>query len=244
MKKEHLPIKGFIPITLLDWPGKIASMIFVGGCNFRCGYCYNKELVLHPEKLPEVDKQEIFSYLEKKKNWVDGVIISGGEPTLYESLTDLLKEIKNTGLFIQVQTNGTNPEMLQKLIKQKLVDCIAMDIKGPLNKYEKITGTKINTKNIEKSIRLIAQNPKIEFEFRTTVAPNLLSEKDFESIGKWLKKIFGPRSSKIHYYIQQFRNEKTLDGKQSKIKPLNYQGLEKIVAILKKYIRYVEIRGI
>jgi pyruvate formate lyase activating enzyme len=187
---KSIPIKGFIPVTLLDWPGKITAMVFVGGCNFRCPFCYNIDLVLSPEKLPSISEEEIFEFLKKKKKWLDGLIISGGEPTLYpEGLINFCQKVKDLGFKIQIQTNGTNPELLDKLIKQNLVDYIAMDIKGPLEKYDKIVGTKVDKEKIQKSVNLISRcvrNKQIEAEFRTTVVPGLLDKKDIEAIGKWL----------------------------------------------------------
>jgi pyruvate formate lyase activating enzyme len=184
---------------------------------------------------------------------------SGGEPTLYpEGLINFCQKVKDLGFKIQIQTNGTNPELLDKLIKQNLVDYIAMDIKGPLEKYDKIVGTKVDKEKIQKSVNLIsrcAQNKQIEAEFRTTIVPGLLDKKDIEAIGKWLinsnlppkaRLAKGGKSqiSNLTYYLQQFRNEKTLDPKLEKVKPYPKEELEKMKEIAEKYFKKVELRGV
>ncbi len=232
-----MAIKGFIPITLLDYPGKIASMIFLSGCNFRCHFCYNKELVFDEKSLPAIEEKEIFNYLEKKKNWLDGVVITGGEPTVDSSLITLCQKIKKQGLAIQIQTNGTNPEMLEKLIKNKLVDFVAMDLKGPLPKYHQIVNCQVDIFKIRESIELILKNPQIEAEFRTTIVPGLINQKDILEIIKMIKKTSRP------YFIQQFQNEKTLDPKFRLQKPYESKELEKILKQAKKYYANVKLRG-
>ena len=236
--KSQFPIKGFLPVTLLDWPGKIAAMIFTGGCNFRCRFCYNRELVENPEILPDIDEKTIFDHLENKKNWLDGLVISGGEPTIYSDLATFCQKVKKRGFKIQLQTNGTNPQMLKKLIKEKLVDCIAMDIKGPLNKYQQITGTKVDLEQIKKSLAIIKKNPQVEVEFRTTFVPGLLNKNDAKKIAQLLKGQTAP------YFLQQFRPQKTLDRKLQKQKPYLKNDLEKIKEIVKKFKIKVEIRGV
>ena len=238
MKKDYFPIKGFLPVTLLDWPGKIAAMIFVSGCNFRCQFCYNTELVLHPGKIPEISQEKIFKHLLIKKKWIDGLVISGGEPTLHKGLIDFCQEVKNLGYKIQIQTNGTNPEVLQKLIDKKLIDCLAMDIKAPFEKYELITQTKVNTKNIAKSIQIIEKNPQIEAEFRTTIIPKFLTKNDIIKISKMLSK------NKRPYFIQQFQNKKTLNKKLIGTNSYLNKDLEKIIKSAQKYKKEIKLRGV
>lgn len=234
--ENNFQIKGFVPVSLVDWPGKIASVVFVGGCNFRCHFCYNPELVLHSDKLPSINEEEIFEYLNKKKNWLDGVVISGGEPTLKKGLLHFCQKVKDLGFLVQIQTNGTNPEMLQKLIQRELVDYIAMDIKEPLEKYESIVGVPIDKEKIQKSIDLIIKNPQIQSEFRTTIVPGLINKEDIEQIGEWI-------GSGV-YYLQQFRPEESLDPKFREIESYLETELQEMLKIAKKYFKKVELRGV
>jgi len=201
---------------MIDYPGKVCSVIFVSGCNFRCGYCHNKDLVLDSENLSEISEQEILNHLEKRKHLVDGVVITGGEPTLYPKLKQLIKKIKQLNLFLKIDTNGSNPELLKQLIDQSLIDYIAMDVKAPLEKekYNKITNTDTNMENIKESIEIIKQtkNTNIDHEFRTTVVPSLLSKEEIIEIAKTLvggKKFIIQRFEKRTQLLDKnFNNEK------------------------------------
>ena len=135
-------IKGYLRTSLIEWPGKISSVVFVPGCNFRCPFCHNKDLVLHPEKLPSTPEKEVFSDLKKRKKWIDGVVITGGEPTLQLDLPKFLQRIKDLGFLTMIETNGTKPEVLRKLLDMGLVDRLTMDIKAPLNSknYNRASG--------------------------------------------------------------------------------------------------------
>lgn len=229
-------IKGVQRTSLIDYPKKVCSVIFVSRCNFRCPYCHNAELVLNEIK-KDILPQEFLLFLEKKKKWLDGVCITGGEPTLHKGLVDFAREVKKMGFLVKIDTNGTNPSMIEKLLKERLVDYIAMDIKAPLDKYKKITKTKSDKKAIQKTIDLLMKS-NIRHEFRTTVVPGLFDEKDAEEIGKWLK---GARK----FCIQQFRNiDRTLDKKFQNIKPYPPKKLKEFKKILSNYIKKVEIRGV
>lgn len=236
--KDTFKIKGFTAVTLLDWPGKIAAMVFTPRCNFRCPFCYNIELVLDSKELSEIPEKQIIEHLTSKKKWLDGVVISGGETTLWPGLVDFCRKIKKLGFKIQLQTNGSNPQVLKKLIAQKLIDCIAMDIKGPLKRYQEITRSKINPDLIKKSAKIIKANPQIEAEFRTTVVPGLINESDIEQIGKDFS------GDKIPYFLQQFLNQKTLDPSFEKVESYLKGKLEKMKKIAEKYFKKVEIRGV
>ena len=167
-------IGGLQKVTLIDYPGKIACTVFCLGCNFRCGFCYNKELVL-PEKTKsqiKIPEKEFFNFLKGRKNLLQGVTVSGGEPTIYEDLPDFIKKIKKLDYFVKLDTNGSNPEMLKDLIEKKLIDYVAMDIKAPLinTKYTQITGIKGILNKVKKSIKII-KNSGLDYEFRTTIVP-------------------------------------------------------------------------
>ncbi|MCX5782015.1 MAG: anaerobic ribonucleoside-triphosphate reductase activating protein [Elusimicrobia bacterium] len=174
-----MKIGGFQKFSLIDYPGKIAAVIFTQGCNFRCPYCHNPELVLPElfEEGPSVD--EILKFLEFRKGKLEAVVITGGEPTLQNDLSGIIKRINELGYSVKLDTNGTNPDVLKSLIDQKLIDYIAMDIKAPFEKYDELAGIKSDLKKIKESIRLIMISG-IDYEFRTTVVKYLLTEKDVE----------------------------------------------------------------
>ncbi|MEM4230428.1 MAG: anaerobic ribonucleoside-triphosphate reductase activating protein, partial [Candidatus Pacearchaeota archaeon] len=167
-------IKGFVPNSLVDWDGKVSSVIFLGGCNFKCKFCSNKDLVLEPEKLKSISFESIKNYLEKNKDFIDGVVITGGEPCLHQNLFELCKTIKKLGFKVKIDTNGSYPEILQQLLDKKLVDCVAMDIKTCFEKYKEITNTEVDIEKIKKSILIVAKFP--EYEFRITMFPEIKYE--------------------------------------------------------------------
>lgn len=227
-------IKGLQKQTIIDYPGKIACTIFTFGCNFRCGFCHNPELVIDDGR-PEIKKEEILEFLKNRKGFLDAVCITGGEPTLNEDLPEFISKIKELGFLVKLDTNGTNPEMLKELIEKKLVDYIAMDIKAPLEFYENIANVKVNKNDIQKSVDLIKKMK--EYEFRITVVPSLFNEKYAKLIGEWLK------GSK-RFFIQQFRGIKTLDKNFIDKKPFSKEELIKFCNILKPYFETCKIRGI
>ncbi len=231
-----MEIKGFIPVSLIDYPGKICSIIFLPNCNFRCLYCQNPDLINSPEKLLTVPADEILNYLKEKKKWIDGVCITGGEPCLHKDLPGLIEKIKALGLLVKLDTNGTNPSMLQHLLAKNLLDYIAMDIKAPKEKYELVARTKVNMIDIEKSVQLI-KNSGIDYEFRTTVLPALHNDTDIMEIGKWLQ---GSKK----YFLQQFRPEKTLDPKFANEKSFSKEELLRLRDAAKQFFEKCEVRGI
>lgn len=180
-----MDIKGFIEASFIDWDGKLSSVIFLSSCNFRCPFCHNVNLVLDPENLESIPIEYLKDQLQKQKTWIDGICITGGEPTLNEDLPELCSTLKNMGFLIKLDTNGTNPEILKKLITRKLVDYIAMDVKAPLtkDKYTKTTGVNIGKMldKIKESIKLLNES-NIDYEFRTTVVPTLHTEEDIKQI--------------------------------------------------------------
>jgi len=216
-----MEIGGFQKLTLIDYPGKIACTIFLIGCNFRCPFCYNPELVL-PEKIkkqPRIQEKEILTFLKEKKGLLEGVCITGGEPTIHRDLPVLIRKIKKLGYSVKLDTNGSNPKMLENLIKKKLVDYLAMDIKAPFQigpkrkaaKYEKATGVKININNIKKSVDLI-KNSGIDYEFRTTIVPGLHLKGDIVQLARSI-------SSVKRFYLQGFQPGKNINKRYEKIRP-------------------------
>jgi pyruvate formate lyase activating enzyme len=206
-------IGGLQKLTLIDYPGKIAATIFVSGCNFRCPFCYNPELVLPREikKQPQIPLKDVFRFLKERRNLLDGVVLCGGEPTIYNDLPDFTKKIKKMGYFVKLDTNGSNPEMLERMINDSLLDYVVIDIKAPKEKYQAVAGISVNLNNIQKSIDILKEG-KVDYEFRTTVVPTLIEKEDIMEIAKWI-------SPAKRYVLQQFRAEKNIDPKFQKIKP-------------------------
>lgn len=230
-----MKIKGLQKTSLTDYEPYTSCIVFLAGCNFRCGFCQNPDLIVEVDKTPTISQDEFFDFLEKRKKWLDGVVITGGEPCLNEELPDFIKKIKKQGYKVKVFTNGTNPDMIKSLFDNNLIDYVAMDIKGPLDKYENIAGIKIDKEIIEKSVDLLMKSG-IEYEFRITVVPTLHEKEDFEKIGQWLK-----GAKKL--YIQQFNNKVCLDKSFEKIKPFSKETLEEFKDILSKHIESVELRA-
>jgi len=222
-------IKDMIDSSFIDYPKKIAMVIFTAGCNFKCHYCHNPELV-NPE-LPFLSEDKAIKRIEAKKEWVDGIVITGGEPTLHPDLPEFIKKLKKMGLMVKLDTNGTNPQMLKKIFEEKLIDYIAMDIKAPLEDYKKITCTDFDTKLISQSIELI-KNSGIEYEFRTTILPKLLKEEDIIKIGYLLN------GAKV-LVLQTFKSEKTLDPEYKTQPSYLKPQMEHFARIIKPFIKNV-----
>lgn len=176
-------IAGLQKVSLIDYPNTIAAVIFTQGCNFRCPYCHNPELVLPAQFKTTIPTKDVLFFLQKRINQLEGIVITGGEPTLQENLVDFIHQIKNFGYSIKLDTNGSRPGILSELFNKKMVDFVAMDIKAPFKKYPQVTGVPINIKNIEKSIQLI-EKASITCQFRTTLARPLLCKKDVLQIQK------------------------------------------------------------
>ena len=232
-------IKGFIKTSLVDWDGKITSVIFLPHCNFRCPFCHNKDIVLNPNEFENISIEGIDSFLLENRDFIDGVVITGGEPTLHENLPDLCRHFKKLGLLVKLDTNGSNPEMLRYLIKQKLVDYVAMDIKAPISdakKYHISAGLdNLDIEKIKKSIDIL-KNTNIESEFRTTIVPGLHTVEDVIEISKSIGK-------ESRFILQNFSPKNTLDDKFTGIKPYQREELEKMAMAAKKYVDNVKVRG-
>lgn len=240
-------IKGLEKTSLSDWEEKIAAVIFTGGCNFRCGFCFNPELVnagtrsanmagrhgAFQQNIPQISEQKIFKFLKKRKNLLDGVCITGGEPLLQNNLAKFISKIKKLGFLVKLDHNGSMPEKLEQLIQDKLIDYVAMDIKAPLSRYQEITRSKIDPKIIKKSINLII-NSGTDHEFRSTLVPALHSLQDVINMAKMIKN--GKR-----YFLQNFKNKKTLDKDFEKYKSFNENELKRMAKECSKYI-YTEVR--
>lgn len=181
-----MKIIGLEKLSLVDYDGHTACTLFTGGCNFRCPFCHNGDLVLIPDKFESYSDEIIFSYLKKRQGLLDGVVISGGEPTLYHDLPEYIKRIKELNYDIKLDTNGTNPEMLEFLMEEKLIDYVAVDIKSSKDGYAKTVGLQSFPEKVCETIELLKSN-KIDYEFRTTLVDEFISEDDIVSMSKWLK---------------------------------------------------------
>ena len=233
-----IEIRGLEKLSLIDYPGKIAAIVFFSGCNFYCGFCHNPELVELSliKKQPKIKEEYFFNFLDSRKGLLEGVCLTGGEPTINPDLPEFIEKIKQKGFLIKLDTNGSNPKMLKKLLEENLLDFIAMDIKSSKENYPRAANQSVNLVNIQKSVNLIQKSGK-EYEFRTTAAPGLIDKTEIEKIGQWLK---GAKS----FALQQFRIEKTLDKSLKKLKPYSAPELNNLADILRKYIERVELRGI
>jgi pyruvate formate lyase activating enzyme len=234
-----LEIKGFVDVSLVDWDGKVSSVVFLPHCNMRCPYCYNSTLVLHPETMPTVPFEEIENYLKKNLGWIDGVVITGGEPTIHVDLPDLCSKIKKLGFLVKMDTNGTNPSMVKRLIDEGLVDYVAMDVKAPLTetKYSKACG--VNAKNllerIEETINVLLKLG-VEHEFRTTVVPTLHEKSDIEEM---CQKIKGCKK----YALQNFKGDvETINPKYKGLKPFTNEEMKIFLEIARKNVPNAIIR--
>ena len=228
-------IGGFQKLTLIDYPGKIATTVFTIGCSFKCPFCHNPELVIKSEFLPwEGVEEEFFQHLEKRKGKLDGVCITGGEPTIQPDIIEFIKKIKDMGYLVKLDTNGTQPDVLKKLYDLKLLDFVATDIKNAPDRYDDTVGLKANIENVKKSVAMI-MNSGLPYEFRTTVVPGIHTEKDFDAVADWI-------DGADAYYLQEYRSGKTIDKNMDKITSGKSIDLEKIGQKIGKRFKKFGIR--
>ena len=226
-------IGGLQKVTLLDFPGKVACTVFLTGCNLRCPYCHNPDLVLTKDNGKYISEKEFFEFLLSRKGKLDGVCITGGEPTLYPNLTNLIRRIREMGFLVKLDSNGTVPETLKLLLCEKLLDYVAIDIKNAPSQYAETCGADV-IEQVKKSAALL-KNSNIDYEFRTTVCHPFHSPKCMEEIGQWL------RGAK-RYYIQPFVDSGNLLG--SGVSVMTNSELETLLNAVKPYITAAELRGV
>lgn len=230
-----MKIHGFNKSTLLDYPKHLAATLFVGSCNMRCPFCHNASLVLRPNTQPIIPEGEILSYLKKRKNILEGVCITGGEPTLYPDLPVFINKIKEMGFKVKLDTNGTNPAMIKELIDKNQIDYVAMDIKNSLDKYIFTAGNKdISLDKIKESVSLLLSGV-VEYEFRTTIVNELHNEDDIKSIGDWIR---GARA----YYLQSYTDSDDVISHGLTAPPK--EALLMYKELLSIYVEHVDIRGV
>ena len=230
-----MEIKGLQKLTLLDYPGKVACTVFTGGCNFRCPFCQNSDLVISPKLNPSIVEDEVLHLIEKRRGMMDGICISGGEPLMQEDLVEFIGKCRSLGALVKLDTNGYLVEKLRGIIENKLVDYIAMDVKAAPENYGKLVGIKdFDVSPILKSVELIKQSG-IEHEFRTTVVGDMHTERDFQLIGEWL-------AGEQHYYLQKFVDSGALieDGHS----PADDDTMHEYLRIVQKNIPEARLRGV
>jgi pyruvate formate lyase activating enzyme len=224
--------------TMLDYPGRVACIAFTPGCNMRCGFCHNPEFVL-PEKIREIqsdliEEQTFFNFLDKRRGLLEGVVVSGGEPTIWRDLPEFLRRIKEKGFLTKLDTNGNHPEMLRALLDQQLVDYVAMDVKTSLAEYPKLGGT-VKPENIQESIRLLKASD-IPYEFRTTLIKEVHTEKVLQDMAELL-------SGATRYHLQVFRPGHTLDLRFATYHPFSPEEMQMLVERFSTAVDEVSIRG-
>lgn len=225
-------IGGFQKMTMLDYPGKVACTIFTYGCNFRCPFCHNATLVIDEAELFSED--EILAYINKRKGILDGVCISGGEPLLQPDIFEFISKIKETGLLVKLDTNGSYPDKLKEAIDRGLIDYVAMDIKTSKENYSRVCDVNVKIEDIEKSVQILLEN-KVDYEFRTTVVREMHTREDFEKISSWIK---GAK----RYFLQCFRDNENLIG--NNLSAYTASELESFLEVLKCNINEVSLRGV
>jgi pyruvate formate lyase activating enzyme len=223
---------GLVKTSLIDYPGNLSAVVFTQGCNFRCGFCHNPDLIPGSEK-DGVSEIEFFEFLESRRNILEGVVITGGEPTINSDLMQFISRIRDHRLKIKLDTNGSNPEVLKRLLETKLVDYIAMDIKGRYSDYNTICHYG-DTANIRESIKIIMESG-LPYEFRTTVLPFYHKIEEFDEIGEMIR-------GATNYTIQGFRDDITFDKTLKDTKPFTIEELNQVADIMKKYVDKVVIR--
>jgi len=230
-----MKIGGFQKTSLLDYPDRISAIIWTNGCNYRCPFCYNKSLAFGTAG--EFPQEEILSYLAKRKTMLEGVVISGGEPFLQEDLDGVLRQIKNLGLVVKIDTNGAFPERLEDLLEQQLVDYVAMDVKAPKEKYHQLTGVQTDLSKIEESVNLLKTRAPA-YEFKTTFIPKLLTKEDILEIAHWLD---GAEA----YFLQQFKIKAPLiSSPLEDTMPYPREYLLETLKEIKPFFKRCAIRGV
>ncbi|MEA3339006.1 MAG: anaerobic ribonucleoside-triphosphate reductase activating protein [Chloroflexota bacterium] len=231
-----MEIKGWIKTSLIDYPEHIATVLFTGGCDFRCPMCHNADLVLRPGELPTLPLEEVWEFLSRRAGLVDGVVITGGEPTLQPDLPSFLRQARALELDIKLDTNGHNPDILESLLDEELVDYVAMDVKAPPAKYPRLAGRPdLDLQRVERSVALL-RGSGVPCEFRTTIVPGLLTEEDVEEIARWI-------AGAERYVLQQFRPLGALDPSLEKATPYPVERLQAMAERAGRWVNQVTVRG-
>jgi pyruvate formate lyase activating enzyme len=228
-------IKGIEKFASRDFPGHISSTVFLGACNFRCPYCHNAELVLRPGGIQTIPLDIFLTYLDGRKGWLEGVCITGGEPLLHEGCEDLIRIVKDRGLLVKLDTNGSFPVPLENLIAEGLLDWVAMDIKAPLERYREVTRSDVDLEAVVASVDLLKRSG-VRTTFRTTVVPEFVGLTDIVKIGEWLD---GAES----FVVQSFVPHDTLDPAFLERRTYRRDELERILDAARPFFRETRVEG-
>ena len=229
-----MQIHGFNKTTLLDYPGRVAATIFTGACNFRCPYCHNVELVLNPSSQPVIPEEEILAHLKKRRGITQGVCITGGEPTLQKDLKDFIKKLKELELKVKLDSNGYKPEVLKDLVKEGLLDYVAMDVKAPLDEYDIIAGVKLDSSKLKESIDFLIEG-HVPYEFRTTVVKDFHTRESFEKMAELIK-------GADRYFLQGYVDSDKVIAPG--LSAYTYEEMQEFLPIFDGKVKLVEIRGV
>lgn len=235
-----MEIHGLQKLTLLDYPGKTACTVFLGGCNFRCPFCHNRDLVLCPEQADRISADDLFSFLKKRRGLLEGVCVTGGEPLLYPELESLLSAVRSMGFSVKLDTNGSRPTRLKRLVEQGLVDYVAMDIKNAKEQYKKTVGCpSMDLSSVGESVRYLLSGA-VDYEFRTTMVREFHTEEDFSSIGRWI------RGAK-RYFLQSFVDSGHLVGSAApalaRFHGFDKEEAQRIQSRMIPFVPAVQLRG-
>ena len=230
-------IKGLFKTSLVDYPGKVSSVIFIGGCNLSCGYCHNPELALNSPALGKIEDNEVLAFLAKRKGLIDGVTISGGEPAMDRGLIPFLEKVKSLGLFVKLDSNGFFPRVISECIEKQLIDYSAIDVKTSPEKYPLLTGKDVSFREILATLDILKKS-SIDYEIRTTCVPDFVTVDDIKKIGENVGRV-------KKYFLQQFVNINTLlDSTVQKLNPYKTDYLNELKAEAEKFSDKCVIRGI
>jgi pyruvate formate lyase activating enzyme len=230
-------LKGWVRTSLIDFPGRIATVLFTGGCDFRCPMCHNADLVLRPQDVPDLPEEEVWAFLSRRTRLIDGVVITGGEPTLQPDLIPFVQQIRALSLNVKLDTNGYRPDVLAALLGDGLVDYVAMDVKAPPEKYPCLTGRPdLDVARVVRSVALLRKSD-VSYEFRTTVVPGWLTGADIEEIARWV-------SGARRYVVQQFRPFHTLEPALERVTPYPADRLYEMVRCAARWVAQAAVRGV
>lgn len=228
-----MQIQGLQKLTLLDYPEKMAATVFLGGCDMRCPYCHNAE-ILDATKAGILSQEELFAFLQERKGFLDGVCVTGGEPLLHPEIGEFLGKIQQLGFLVKLDTNGSHPDRLEEVLDQGLVDYVAMDVKNAPDRYQETTGVRVDLKKIDRSIRLLMEKAP-DYEFRTTVTKTFHDKNSFLALAEWI-------SGANAYYLQAYQVSDHVPDKS--LGTPSKEDLEVYAAIMKKTVQKVQIRAI
>lgn len=227
-------ISGLQKTTFIDYPGKIATTIFLAGCNFRCPFCHNRNLVLNEKWLQKISSEEVLAYLKERRKYLEGVCVTGGEPLIYSDIVSFMAAIKKIGLAVKLDTNGTNPRLLKDLYDQKLLDYVAFDIKASPEKYGEVSGVNVDLAKIKESIKMVMDNA-VAYEFRSTILPRFHAEAEIEKMARLIK---GARL----YYLQNFVPRNTLDQAFMNERSFSPEEMRALAEVSGRYVEKCRVR--